>query len=302
LFLGELLTINGTNEPELYWALRGGGGGLFVIVTEFKVRLVKSPPLVTSFTSSWYPNATKLVMQRYQSLVINADSFNISNNTFFGMDVNNGYIKVFMSYFGTDMKELNRTVSSLLESLPSPTETSTDKQDWLDFVYERSSLINRSGDSRELLLNNLTYPRYYFKAKHLFYDQPISNVSIDQLIDQLSLGDGYGQINVEFGPWDGYVSQIPVDETAFPYRNSKFGIQFMVRWDDKQHEQKQLDWLNKVYSSIYNDSTKHSYINYIDRDIPDWMEAYYHVHQKRLSNIQQIYDKNNRFCFERTIQ
>jgi hypothetical protein len=33
-------------NPELYWALRGNGGGLFVIVTEFKIRLVKSPPLV----------------------------------------------------------------------------------------------------------------------------------------------------------------------------------------------------------------------------------------------------------------
>ena len=48
--LGELLTINETHELELFWALRGSGGGLFVIVTEFKLRLVKSPSLVTRFS------------------------------------------------------------------------------------------------------------------------------------------------------------------------------------------------------------------------------------------------------------
>jgi hypothetical protein len=63
-----------------------------------------------------------------------------------------------------------------------------------------------------------------------------------------------------------------------------------------------MNWLNQVYLSIYNDSTKYSYINYIDRDIPNWMNVYYHIHQQRLINIKNIYDKNNRFYFERTIQ
>ncbi len=62
--LGELLTISATHESELYWVLRGGGGS-FVIVTEFKIRLVKSPSLVMSFSSIWYPNVAKLVLQQY---------------------------------------------------------------------------------------------------------------------------------------------------------------------------------------------------------------------------------------------
>lgn len=49
---GELLTINATHEPELYWALRGGGGGLFVIVTEFKIRLIQPPAIVTHYSAN----------------------------------------------------------------------------------------------------------------------------------------------------------------------------------------------------------------------------------------------------------
>jgi hypothetical protein len=302
--LGELLTINETHEPELYWALRGGGGGLFVIVTEFKLRLFKAPSLVSSFSSSWNVNVTKLVMQRYQSLLFDDKTVNLSNNIFLGMNVNNVRVAVSIFYFGTELEEFNKTISLLLATLPTPNKISTDQQDWLIFVYEKSAVGNRTGDLRQLLLDNLTYPTFYFKAKHLFYDQPISDHSLDQIVDRLALGnaDGYGQMDIEFGPWDGHISTIPVDETAFPYRRSKFGIQFMVGWNDEQDEKKQFDWLNQVYLTLYDDSTKHSYINYIDRDVPNWMDAYYHIHQQRLINIKQIYDKNDRFCFEKTIE
>jgi hypothetical protein len=196
---------------------------------------------------------------------------------------------------------LIKTISLLLATLPIPNSINRDKQDWLTFVYKRSWIDDGSGDHRLLLLENLTYPTYYFKAKHLFYNQPISTHSLEQFTDQLALGNGQLSI-MEFNPWDGHLSTIPINRTAFPHRNFKFGIQFMVYWNDEQHEQEQMNWLNQVYLSIYNDSTKYSYINYIDRDIPNWMNVYYHVHQQRLINIKNIYDKNNRFYFERTIQ
>ncbi|CAF0836902.1 unnamed protein product [Rotaria sordida] len=180
--LGELITINKTHEPELYWALRGSGGGLFVIVTEFKIRLVKAPPLARRFSSIWYPNATKLVMQRYQSLLFDDKISNFSNNLVLAMGIDGD-----------------------------------------------------SGDNQQLLLDGLTYPTYYFKAKHLFYDGPISSHSLDKFIDRLASGDG--QINMGFNSWDGYLSTIPADETAFPHRHFKFDIQFTVYPNDEQHEQ-----------------------------------------------------------------
>ncbi|CAF4332655.1 unnamed protein product, partial [Rotaria sordida] len=48
-----------------------------------------------------------------------------------------------------------------------------------------------------------------------------------------------------FNSWDGYLSTIPADETAFPHRHFKFGIQFTVYPNDEQHEQQQMNWLNQ---------------------------------------------------------
>ena len=282
--------------------MRGGGGGLFVIVIEIKLQLVESPSLVTSVSFSWYSNATKLVIQQYQSLLFNDKTWSSNNNIFLAMDVDNAHAQITVVNFGTELSSFNKIIASLLATLPTPNQTATEQQDWLSFVYEKSGVGDQSGDLSQLLLYNLTYPLFYFKAKHLFYDQPISDRSLDQLIDSLTLGDGHGQINIEFGPWDGYLSAISANDTAFPYRHYKFGIQFMVHWNDTQSESKQLEWLDQVYSTVYNDSTKHAYINYIDRDVPDWMNVYYDIHQQRLMNIKEIYDSDNRFCFEKTIE
>ena len=298
--LGDLLQINATHESELFWALRGAGGGLFVIVTEFTIRLVRTPSFVRSFLSSWPSNATKSVIQRYQSLLFN-DTRSISNhNIRLSMVVANNQVNVSIDYFGNESEDFNKTILSLLSNLPPPNKTILYEQDWLTYVYQRAGAGDEYSDQRQLLLINLTYPTFNFKGKHLLYDQPLSVHSIDQLIHRLALRDD--RIYLAFSPWDGYMNTIPVDQTAFPHRSYKLGIQLMVYWDDGQDEKQRLEQLNEMYLTVYDDSSKYAYINYIDRDLPNWMHAYYHTHQDRLIKIQQIYDRNNRFYFERTIE
>ncbi|UJR08747.1 hypothetical protein I4U23_013004 [Adineta vaga] len=296
---GDALTINATHEPELFWALRGGGGGSFVIVTQFKFRLVKSPPLVTEFTAIWDSNATKVVTKRYQLLMFNTTLSNFSNNLYLQMWISKTQISIHIIHYGIETEEFNRTVSLMLATLPSPNSTVISQRDWLSFVYSISGIADTQRDNRKLLLHNITYPTYEFKAKHLYFNKPINDHSMDLLNRHLALGNG--RIGLLFTPWDGYLSTIPIDETAFPHRHYKFSIQFMVDWDDIREEQRQMDWLERVYLSLYNDSTKHSYVNYIDRDVSNWMEVYFSSHKQRLSRIKQMYDKNNRFYFEKSI-
>lgn len=291
--VGEILTINETRESELYWALRGAGGGMFVIVTEFKLRLVQSPSVVTTYVSNWNKNATKLVIQLYQSLLFNDTIWNSNNNLYIVMDVRSTHVKILLINFGTDLEDFNRIVSLFSTTLPPPTEMNVRTHDWL-------TLVNGNENHSQLLLNNLTLPADYFKGKHLFYDQPISDYSLDRFLEQLALRDG--GFAMEFTPWDGFLNTISVDKTAFPHRRYKFGIQFMTFEGSQQLDMQQLDWLNQVYLTVYNDSTKYSYINYIDRDEPNWMNAYHNIHQQRLMNVKRMYDKNDRFYFERTIQ
>lgn len=44
---GEVLVINECNDAELFWAMRGGGGGTYAVLTKFRVQLYPSLPIHT---------------------------------------------------------------------------------------------------------------------------------------------------------------------------------------------------------------------------------------------------------------
>src|SRR5581483_241309 len=50
---GKLLKVNKNSNPDLFWALRGGGGGNFGIVTEFTFNVHPLPSRATYFNVSW---------------------------------------------------------------------------------------------------------------------------------------------------------------------------------------------------------------------------------------------------------
>jgi len=68
-------------------------------------------------------------MQEYQSLLFNDKALNLSNNIFLLMNVNYVYAEILIVYFGIELEELNKTISLLLERVPTPNETNVRKQD-----------------------------------------------------------------------------------------------------------------------------------------------------------------------------
>ncbi|KAK3943338.1 Berberine/berberine-like protein [Diplogelasinospora grovesii] len=67
---GQVRIINQCNDPELFWAMRGGGGGTFAVLTKYRVQVYPSLPIhVYTFTASFtgvgnHSNATQNVALR----------------------------------------------------------------------------------------------------------------------------------------------------------------------------------------------------------------------------------------------
>ncbi|TVY20182.1 FAD-linked oxidoreductase ZEB1 [Lachnellula arida] len=57
---GEVKTINECNDPGLFWAMRGGGGGTFAILTKYRVQLYPSLPIHTwNFKANFIGNQSQ---------------------------------------------------------------------------------------------------------------------------------------------------------------------------------------------------------------------------------------------------
>ncbi|KAJ5725465.1 FAD binding domain-containing protein [Penicillium malachiteum] len=55
---GELRVINQCNDPDLFWAMRGGGGGTYAVLTKYRVQLFPSLPIHTYTFTANFTNAT----------------------------------------------------------------------------------------------------------------------------------------------------------------------------------------------------------------------------------------------------
>lgn len=63
---GKLRTVSADSEPDLFWALRGGGGGNFGVVTSFTFRTDPAPPAVTVFSLHFPAGSANDVLDAWQ--------------------------------------------------------------------------------------------------------------------------------------------------------------------------------------------------------------------------------------------
>lgn len=60
--IGEFITANSTSEPDLFWALRGGGGGTFGVVTSVTIKAFKDMPVTAA---SWTLDSAKIGKDKF---------------------------------------------------------------------------------------------------------------------------------------------------------------------------------------------------------------------------------------------
>ncbi|MEM6687059.1 MAG: FAD-binding oxidoreductase, partial [Bacteroidota bacterium] len=66
---GEFVTVTKKSHPELFWAVRGSGGGNFGVVIRFKFKLASILPVTTNFSVSWEdPEKIKGVITQWATL------------------------------------------------------------------------------------------------------------------------------------------------------------------------------------------------------------------------------------------
>lgn len=276
---GQILDRDGMGE-DVFWAIRGGGGGNWGIIFAWKIRLVKVPEIVTAFTvARLHDKKQDLadIIHRYQSVLPHLDDeFQIVAYVSSGLLP--GSKEMAVIFQGLYQGPRSKAISILNESFPElrlQTEE-CEEMSWIESVDYLSDFSGGQG-SVSGLKERYFLGKSYFKIKSDYVREPVPKVGIKTLIDIL---ENQPKGNVLLEPYGGFMDSIRSDAIAFPHRKGNlFSIAYTIAWDEMDEmsgkSKEYIDWIRGFYDAMTPYVSSHpraAYVNYMDLDLGELAE------------------------------
>jgi FAD/FMN-containing dehydrogenase len=103
-------------------------------------------------------------------------------------------------------------------------------------------------------------------------------------------------------PINGACHRVPADATAFAYRDATFATVIAGAWPEPADNQKNIKWVRDYYAAIAPHSAAGAYVNFLDADDSGRVEDSYKGNYGRLVSIKQKYDPENMFHLNQNIK
>jgi FAD/FMN-containing dehydrogenase len=281
---GRRLHASATEEPDLFWAIRGGGGN-FGVVTNFEFALHPVGPLVTAGLIVFPLAQARTVLRQYRDYV---DTMGDDVSVWGVLRKAPPLPFLPAAVHGTEIVAL---------ALFSPLAP-----DALQDVIERLSSFGQPVGEHigpapytawQQVFDPLLAPgaRNYWKS-HNF--NTLSDAAIDVVIDYAGkLPSVHSEIFL--GLLGGKANAPAATETAYPHRNALFAMNVHTRWEDAADDASCIAWARTFFKAAAPHAAGSVYINFLTQDEGDRIADAYGSNFARLARIKQQYDPHNLF-------
>ncbi|KAF9165463.1 hypothetical protein DFQ26_009916 [Actinomortierella ambigua] len=296
---GTILNVNATTQPDLFWALRGAGGGSFGLVTEFQIQAYKAPRKVTTVLINYPLTKYSEVLDAYADLAQTA-----TEDLMAEMNLHAEGIEIQVNFLGPE-RRAQSAVDSLYQRIGSrPSSIKLHEGTWLEAATQWGWM--RGGTLEDPVLGDARYAR----GRSLVYRKAMSREeknTIYRYLRQQPEGSSAAYIIVDI--WGGKIDK-PNSASAFDnHRGVVLGIEFISEWGDPTSKPGLtcpdcLTWSTNFardMQAAYSSGPLEAYQNYIDRDLPKSLHAYYGKNLPRLRQIKKAIDPGNVFTFPQAI-
>jgi FAD/FMN-containing dehydrogenase len=282
---GKVLRASKNEEPDLFWAVRGGGGN-FGVVTSFEFQLHPVGPTVTGgLIAHPFDRAGDLLRFFRESTAALPDEQTIVGGLVHAPD-------------GSGTK-LSAMVTCHCGSLESGENALAPAKRF------GTSVVDTVGPVSYCQLNSMldaAYPKgalNYWKSSFL---TQLSDDAIETMIACFAeCPTLMGQLLLEHV--HGAAARVGISDTAFPHRSEGYNFLILCEWINEADNDRCIAWTRKTFARMQPFFAPRRYVNYLGDDEPgEPVAAAYGPNYRRLQKIKAKYDPENFFRMNQNIR
>jgi FAD/FMN-containing dehydrogenase len=268
---GSVVDCDADREPDLFWALRGAGGGQFGVAVALDFDAVPEP-VATRFALRWRRPPVADLIAAWQDWAPDAPDAVTADLAVGGEAV----------LFGASLLAEGPT-RELLQAFCEAVGAAPDMDVRGGMPFHR---LKRSFADLDAPSGAGAVPR----SRSAFFADALRPATIGASTAALTAAPGR---RLNFTAMGGAYNRVPAPATAFAHRDERFMLQLVAATDDP--------WLDRSWATAYADSSRRVYPNFPDPLLTDWATAYHGANLARLRAVKRAYDPDRRFDFPQSV-
>ncbi len=289
---GKLVQASETENPDLFWGIRGGGGN-FGVVTCFEFQLYPVGPQVLAGLIVFPFDQAETVIRKYRDFVATApDDLTVwvvlrkapplpfLPQNFHGKEI------VVLPVFYLGEKAKGEQLIAPLRSFGTVLGEFVGPQPYTMWQRTFDGLLTPGA-------------RNYWKS-HNF--SRLTDRTIDTVVDYASRLPT-PQCEIFIGLIGGQASRAASDQTAYSHRDAIFVMNVHGRWDTADEDNRCISWSRAFFDASSPDATGGVYVNFMPQDETERIPAAYKPEVwKRLAEVKNKWDPENFFRMNQNIK
>ena len=280
----EVLQVDAESHPDLFWALRGGGGN-FGIATSFKFRLHPLETVTGGLIAHPIDAAPELLRFYREAISGASDDLSVFAGLVHAPDGSGAKLAALVAFHTGDPDQAERDLEP--------------------FKTWGSPLVVDVGPMPYPVMNTLLDAGYPTGALNYW----LSNFTVltDELIDIAV--ERYATVPspmtaILFEHFHGAVTRIGATATAIPHRDEAWNLLIPAVWTDPAETDANIAWTRETYAALRPHFGTGRWLNYLDDDQGDdaTVRAAYGPNYDRLREVKRQYDPDNVFHLNHNIK
>jgi FAD/FMN-containing dehydrogenase len=287
---GEVVHSSATQHPDLFWALRGGGGN-FGVVTRFEYRLHPVGPQVLSGLIVYPLSEAQSVLPKYRDFAAQApDDLSVwailrlaPPLPFLPPEVHGQGILALALLYAGDPKQGEPLVAPL-RRLGTVVGEHVGAQPYTAWQQAFDPLLTPGA-------------RNYWKSHNFStLDEGLFGV-----VQEYIAAPPSPHCEIFIGALGGATTRASADHTAYAHRNVQFVMNVHGRWDTPAEDVRCIRWARDFFNASAPYANGGVYVNFLTADEADRVRAAYGPNYARLTRVKRQYDSANLFRINQNI-